>query len=167
MADSLREQLIKAGFKPSAKAAPKKPRNRGGKAKGRRGGKRAANDPNISLEQAYAIREKQEQRADLERKRAKMREDAKRKAQNDKLQALLGDRACNDPEAEIPRHFRDGDRITRIYVTESQRDALAEGRLGIVKLRRRYLLVDAEIVAEAARIKADAVVDLSEEPEAD
>jgi len=167
MADSLRDQLIKAGFKPSARPAPKKPKHRDGKGRDKRGGKRAANDPNISLEKAYAIRDREEQRADQERKRAKMREDARRKAQNDQLQALLGDCARNDPDADLPRHFRDGDRITRLYVTEAQRDAIAEGRLGIVKLRRRYLLVDADIASEAARIKPDAVVDLSDEPDAD
>lgn len=166
MSDSLRDQLIKAGLKPAAKpkSGKKKQRRRGGAKPGKGNG---ASDQSISLARAYALREKEEKRREAERKRAKQREDELRRRQNEQLDAFLKDKALNDPDAEIPRHFQDGDRITRIYVTEAQRDALAKRRLGIIKLRRRYLLVDTDTLAEARHIKPDCVVDLGNEADAD
>lgn len=163
MTDSLKDQLIKAGFKPDSKPQSKpKPRS-GSRKRGRRPGNGGGSAEEISLAAAYAAKEKTEQREEATRKAEKMRLDAERKRQNDRLQALLEGKTRNDPEAEIPRHFRDGDRITRIYVTPEQQEGLAEGALGIVKLRRRYWLVRDEVAREAAKIKPDAVMDLSDE----
>lgn len=161
MTDSLKDQLIKAGFKASPKPKPKsRPRPKARK-RGRKAAKEGGGE--ISLAAAYAAKEKTERGEEARRKAEKMRLDAERKRQNDALQALLDGKARNDPEAEIPRHFRDGDRITRIYVTPEQQQGLADGRLGIVKLRRRYWLVDDAVAREAAGIKPDAVMDLSGE----
>lgn len=168
MTDSLRDQLLKAGFKPAQKARPE----RKGPPKGRKRGKKATGKPrkrdgggDISLAAAYAAKARDERKAEDVRKAEKMRLDAERKRQNDELQALLDGRTLNVPEADIPRHFQDGERITRIYVTGEQQEALAEGRLGIIKLRRRYLLAERDIVDKAATIKPDAVIDLSGETE--
>lgn len=163
MTDSLKDQLIKAGFRPAPKPKPKakarpKPRKR---ARASRQGGPGGSE--ISLAAAYAAKEKTEQREEARRKAEKMRLDAERKRQNDELQALLKGKTHNDPEAEIPRHFRDGDRITRIYVTPEQQEGLARGSLGIVKLRRRYWLVAEQVARQAGRIKPDAVIDLSTE----
>lgn len=167
MTDSLKDQLIKAGFKappkpkPKPKSAPRK--GPGARRRSRRSGKEADAHGEISLAAAYAAKQKTEQNDEAKRKSEKMRLDAERKRQNDQLQALLEGKARNDPEAEIPRHFQDGDRITRIYVTPDQQAGLARGALGIVKLRRRYWLVDDEVARQAAKIKPDAVMDLSSE----
>lgn len=167
MSNSLRDQLLKAGFRPTPKSKPPAP---GGKrANKRRKAKPPPQSPSgeISLSRAYAERDRQEQRLEAQRKREKQREDAIRRRQNEELEALLKDRTLNDPEAEIPRHFQDGGRITRIYVTEAQREELAQRTLGIVKLRRRYLLVTADTLAEAVGIKPDCAVNLANETESD
>lgn len=161
MSNSLREQLIKAGLRPAKKKKPARKRGTG------RAGKRGDGSREMSLASAYAAREREERRREAQRKRDKQREDAIRQRQNRELEALLEGRTLNDPDAEIPRHFRDGERITRIYVTGAQRDLLAENRLGIVKLRRRYFLVDPETLEAATRVKPDCVVDLSGEAEPD
>lgn len=163
MGDSLKDQLIKAGLKPGPRPASRDKKVRRKPKPAKRAASRPADGGGISLARAYEAREKEEQRRELERKRAKQREDALRREQNAKLDELLQGRALNDPEAEIVRHFQDRDRITRLYVTERQRDALANGELGIVKLRRRYLLVDADTLAEAVRVKPDCAVDLGRE----
>ncbi len=165
MTDSLKDQLLKAGFKPSPKPKPKNPQksSRPRTRKRMRGPGKTDAGGEISLAAAYAAKEKTEQREDAARKAEKMRLDAERKRQNDQLQALLDGKARNDPEAEIARHFRDGDRITRIYVTPEQQKGLATGELGIVKLRRRYWLVEDRVAKQAAQIKPDAVMDLSGE----
>lgn len=164
MTDSLRDQLIKAGFKPAPKPKPKTGR-KASAGKAGRGGKqpRRGRGSDISLAAAYAAKEKASRKDQELRKAEKMRLDAERKRQNDQLQVLLDGKALNTSDADIPRHFQDGGRITRIYVTEEQQQGLAEGRLGIVKLRRRYWLVDQRIVEQAAGIKPDAVIDLSSE----
>lgn len=161
MTDSLKDQLMKAGFKPASKPKPK-PRPKARK-RARHPGKGPRTQEEISLAAAYAAKEKTDQRENAARKAEKMRIDAQRKRQNDELQALLEGKTRNNPDAEIPRHFRDGDRITRIYVTPEQQAGLARGDLGIVKLRRRYWLVNASVARQAAKIKPDAVMDLSSE----
>lgn len=166
MTDSLRDQLIKAGFKPAPKPKPDhkgQPRKRkSGRGPGRR---RRDGGDDISLAAAYAAKQKAERRDEELDKAEKARRDAERKRQNDELQVLLDGKALNDAQADIPRHFQDGERITRLYVTADQQQGLADGRLGIVKLRRRYWLVEAEIARRAATIKPDAVIDLSAEIE--
>lgn len=169
MTESLRDQLIKAGFKPKPKPKtgqkpPGRARKRKAKGAGGKGTGRGKGDgQGISLAAAYAAKEKSEQRDQELRKAEKMRLDAERRRQNDKLRELLDGKALNDPNAEIARHFQDGERITRIYVTPEQQQGLADGNLGIVKLRRRYWLVGSDIARQASAIKPDAVIDLSNE----
>lgn len=81
------------------------------------------------------------------------------------LSALLVDKALNVAEAEIARHFEYGGKIKRIYVTADQLKALNAGQLGVVQDKGRYLLVSAEVIAEAERIFAPAVA-LKVDPDA-
>lgn len=155
MGESLKEQLLRAGFeqqkptRPTRQLRPKAAKQRPA--------------AEIDLAKAYALRHKQEKDQARARKEAEARENALRKRQNQALDALLKDKALNEEGADIPRHFMDGERITRIYVTTEQRCGLAQGTLAIVKLRRRYLLVDGALAGQARQIKADALVDLSQE----
>lgn len=154
MGESLRDQLLKAGLKEQLHQRKRKKRRPGsaGKRKG---------EP--SLAKAWAARERTERQEQTRHKQAKLEDQARRKRQNDAVKAVVEKRTLNDPEADIARHFRDGGRITRLYVTAEQQRGLAEGRLGIVKLRGRYLLADADTIEQVRGIKPDAVIDLSSE----
>lgn len=156
MSESLRDQLLKAGLKQRSGAACKPTPRRQKPLKTR----------DIDLARAYAARHKAETKEKLEQRQTKARRNAERKKQNDALTTLLKDSALNDPQAEIARHFMDGNRITRIYVTELQRRQLAGGHIGIVKLRGRYLLIDANKFGRIRKIKSDALIDLSGETDA-
>ena len=60
-------------------------------------------------------------------------------------------------DADIARHFPYGGKIKRVYVTEPQLRAVNAGELGVVQLDGRYLLVAAEVLAQAEAIFAPSV----------
>lgn len=182
MTDSLRDQLLNLGFKPAP--APKKPerpaqgrpaakgdarasRPHGGhgKPQGRgpqkpqggapRGKPRSQED--IDLAKAYAIRAQREKDERIAAEAARQEEARKRREARVKLAEFLKDKALNDKDADIARHFPYGGKIKRIYVTAEQLRALNAGELGVVQLDGRYVLVAAAILAEAEAIFPQAV----------
>ena len=182
MTDSLRDQLLNLGFKPAP--APKKPerpaqgrpaakgdgrpsRPHGGQGKppGRgpqkphggapRGKPRSQED--IDLAKAYAIRAQREKDERIAAEAARQEEARKRREARVKLAEFLKDKALNEKDADIARHFPYGGKIKRIYVTAEQLRALNAGELGVVQLDGRYVLVTAAILAEAEAIFPQAV----------
>lgn len=180
MSDSLRDQLLKAGFKPAAKAEAK-PRPPGTPA-ATRGKAPAAGKPtsgdkrgkpgrgDIDLAKAWALRSKDEREArEREQREAEARAREKRERKL-KLGALLGGQGQNAADADIPRHFPHHNKIRRIYVTAEQLPRLNGGELAVVQLAGRYLLVSREQALAAQAIDADSLVLLCDphaEPEDD
>jgi uncharacterized protein YaiL (DUF2058 family) len=172
MSESLRDQLLKAGFAPRPQpkpgGKPQEQRGRGGPAKSGRparadaAGKPAAGAPprkdgEIDLAKAYALRARQEREAaERERREAEQRA-RERKERRQKLAALLDGKALNDAGAEIPRHFPYGNRIRRIYVTAEQLPRLNGGELAIVQQSGRYVLVTRDTALAAQAIDPDAL----------
>lgn len=178
MSDSLRDQLLKAGFAPPPKVDPRpKPQQQQragqgqphgkpqGKPQGRPQGKPAGNAPTrqgargeIDLAKAYALRNKTE-REEKERDQREAEQRAKeRKERRQKLAALLDGKALNDAAAEIPRHFPHANKIRRIYVTAEQLPRLNGGELAVVQIAGRYLLVTRETGEAARSIDPEALV---------
>lgn len=120
-------------------------------------GKPARTREEIDLAKAYAIRAQREKDERIEAERLKQEEARKRREAKAKLEVLLKDRALNDPEAEIARHFPYGGKIKRIYVNEAQLKALNAGELGVVQQNGRYLLVTTAVLAEAEAMFAPSV----------
>lgn len=128
----------------------------------------------IDLAKAYAIRAQKEKEERIEAERLKQEEARQRREAKAKLEALLKDKALNDPDAEIARHFPYGGKIKRIYVNETQLKALNAGELGVVQQNGRYLLVTAETLAQAEAafapsiaLKVDPDAPAEEDPYAD
>ena len=173
MTDSLRDQLLGLGFKPSAKPAADKPRpgaKRPVRGTDRKPGKRPAQRParsqeDIDLAKAYAIRAQREKDERIEAERRKQEEARLRREARTKLEAFLQDKVLNVADAEIARHFPYGGKIKRIYVTAEQFKALNAGELGVVQQNGRYLLVTAPVLAEAEAIFPQAVA-LKVDPDA-
>lgn len=190
MSDSLRDQLLGLGFKPSAKPErpqEKKPasahgrppqgkpdaRRQGAAARGpqQRAGHRAGPKPvqrgreEMDLAKAYAIRAQREKDERIAAEAAKQEEARKRREARAKLAELVKDKALNIADADIARHFPYGGKIKRIYVTADQLKALNAGELGVLQLDGRYLLVPADLVAQAAEIFPPAVA-LKVDPDA-
>lgn len=186
MSNSLRDQLLGLGFKastPERKPKPGKPAgNRGGQGKpgrgkpgahagkgqGRAHGKqegRPRRQEEIDLAKAYALRAQQEKQERIAAEQARQEEARRRREAKAKLAEFLKDKALNDAEAEIARHFPYGGKIKRIYVTAEQLRALNAGELGVVQLDGRYLLVTAAHLAEAEAIFPQAIA-LKVDPDA-
>jgi uncharacterized protein YaiL (DUF2058 family) len=176
MSDTLRDQLLGLGFKPAPMpdrkpargdtgkpGRPRDERARQGKRApdARPGGKphrgRPAPQGDIDLAKAYAIRAQREKDERIEAERRKQEEARQRREAKAKLAALLKDKALNDPDADLVRHFEYGGKIKRIHVNATQLAALNAGELGVVQLDGRYLLVDAAVLAEAGQVFAPAV----------
>src|SRR3546814_18012750 len=154
MSDTLRDQLLGLGFKQAPK--PAKPPRDGkqkpgaqsrppahGKAKKphpRNTGKRE----DIDLAKAYAIRAQREKDERIAAERLKQEQARQRREAKAKLAALLKDKALNDANADLVRHFDYGGTIKRIHVNAGQLKALNAGELGVVQLDGRYLLVAAD-----------------------
>ncbi|MGH8091011.1 MAG: DUF2058 domain-containing protein [Rudaea sp.] len=159
MSESLRDQLLKAGFvkksvekpKPTAAGKPKThvrarlpPTKR--------------NEAEIDLARAYA------QRANVERsEREQAQREAERiarekKERKQKLNALLAGQSLNAADADVPRHFPHGNKIRRIYCTKEQLEKLNRGELAVAQLAGRYLLVTREIAMQARAIQPESLV---------
>lgn len=179
MSDSLRDQLLGLGFKPApkperkpdarkpgprppGKGAPPPRTGQGGKprpsqAQGQAQARKPRSQEDIDLAKAYAIRAQREKDERIEAERVKQEEARLRREAKAKLEAFLKDKALNDAEADIARHFPYGGKIKRIYVNADQLKALNAGDLGVVQQNGRYVLVTSAVLAEAEAIFAPAV----------
>ena len=167
MSESLRDQLLKAGFAaPRPEPAPRREKNRPGPRKpGNPPSRQAKPGPpaqrdaaEIDLARAWALRDRSE-RAQREREQREAEARAKEKRERrQKLTALLGGAALNEPEADRVRHFPHGGKIRRVYVTAGQLPRLNQGELGLVQLAGRYLLVTREHALAAQAIDPEALV---------
>ncbi len=111
----------------------------------------------IDLAKAYAIRAQREKEERIEAERVKQEEARVRREAKAKFAELVKDKGLNDPAADIARHFAYGSKIKRIYVNEAQLKQLNAGELGVVQLDGRYMLVAAELLAQAEAIFPQAV----------
>ncbi|HMM57719.1 MAG TPA: DUF2058 family protein [Rudaea sp.] len=153
MSESLRDQLLKAGFaakpKESPKPAAKKPPH---------AAKPKPATQDVDLARAYAQRANVERNEREQAQREAERVARERKERKQKLATLLAGKALNATDADTPRHFPHGNKIRRIYVTKDQLAALNRGELAVVQLAGRYLLVTRDTALQAQSIQSDALV---------
>lgn len=132
--------------------------NRAGQGQPRdQGPRRPRSAEEMDLAKAYAIRAQREKEERIENERLKQEEARVRREAKARLDELLKGKALNDEAAEIARHFPYGGKIKRIYVTAEQLKALNAGQLGVVQQAGRYLLVAADVLAEAEAVFAPSV----------
>ena len=151
MSESLRDQLLKAGFKPSPSAKSKqhvrhKPESRK---------PREPVEPDLA--KAFALRA-QADRSEREAAEREAREKAAaKKERKRKLQALLAGKALNREDAEQVRNFEFAGKIRRVYVTPDQLRQINAGELGVVMHGGRALLVPRDIALQAQTTAPEAV----------
>ena len=161
MSDSMKEQLVKLGLvKPG-----RKPRGSGGsnqQAK-KHGGARGkpVGSAELSLDQAYRLRKKEEKETAESMGQKKRADDLLRKQVNSKIQAIVDQHALNDKSAAIKRSFLYKGRIRSVLVTAQQIKWLNKDRLGVVFLRGSYFLLEPAIVEQVRAISTDHVPDLA------
>lgn len=183
MSNSLKDQLLGLGFsapRPEPRPQKPKPHAAGRPAQPRHAPPRDARKDaprkdharkpprtreDIDLAKAYAIRAQREKDERIEAERLKQEEARKRREAKAALATFLAGKGLNAADAEHARHFEYGGKIKRIHVTPDQLKALNAGALGVVQLDGRYLLVDADTLAQAEAIFAPAVA-LKVDPDA-
>ncbi|KQZ57689.1 MULTISPECIES: DUF2058 family protein [unclassified Lysobacter] len=140
-----------AGAKPAAhkSAQPAQP--------GQPGQGRPRSREDIDLAKAYAIRAQREKDERIAAEQAKQEEARLRREARAKLAELVKDQTLNVADADIARHFPYGGKIKRIYVTSDQLKALNAGELGVLQMDGRYLLVSAQMLAQAEALFPPAV----------
>lgn len=152
MSESLRDQLLKAGFKASPQNRPHKQTQPRPEVRRPRG---PAAEPDLA--EAFALRA-QADRAEREATEREAREKAQaRKERKRKLQALLEGKGLNVADAEHPRNFEFAGKIRRVYVTADQLHKLNRGELGVVVHGGRALLVLRDVALQVQGIAPDAV----------
>ncbi len=160
--DARKPDARKPGPRPPGKGGPPPRAGHGGKprppqSQGQGQGRKPRSQEDIDLAKAYAIRAQREKDERIEAERVKQEEARLRREAKAKLEDFLKDKALNDAEADIARHFPYGGKIKRIYVNADQLKALNAGDLGVVQQNGRYLLVTSAALAEAETIFAPAV----------
>ena len=163
MGDSLQDQLLALGLaknKPSKSKKKRSPKPRGRPPQARKP------TGEMTLDKAWALREKEERLSAEQRRARKIEEDRKRREINKAVKAVVQPHRLNKADAEVARNFLYRERIRKVYVTPEQNKALATGELGLVYLSGGYHLLPAEHVEAVRNISADHVVDLGgDEPE--
>ncbi len=118
---------------------------------------RPAGGSEFDLGKAYALRAQTEKDERIAAEKAKQEEARLRREARAKLTVLLEGKALNDANAEHARHFEYGGKIKRVHVTPEQLAASNRGELGVLQSDGRYLLVSAEVLAEAEAIFPPAI----------
>ncbi len=146
MSNSLKDQLLALGLaSKKAESRPKIQRN---------------TRPEISLDQAYRIRskdERQHKQAIVTRKREQERQ---RRQINQKIQLLIKECGTRDAAADCKRNFLYKGRIRSVLATREQISEINNGSLGVVYLSGNYHLMPADKIEEIRQFAPDHVPDL-------
>ena len=81
-----------------------------------------------------------------------------KRQQEAQIRQLIESNRLSTEEGEISYSFVSDNKVTRIYVTEAQRNKLSKGSLAIVTLDRRHVLVPATIADKIQCTDASRVV---------
>jgi uncharacterized protein YaiL (DUF2058 family) len=151
MSESLRDQLLKAGFK----ASPQAKTNKRARHKPEPRKLRDAGEPDLA--EAFAMRAKAD-RVEREAAEREAREKAAaRKERKRKMQELMDGKAVNKADADRPRNFEFAGKIRRVYATTEQLRQLNTGELGVVMHAGRAVIVDRDTALAAQAIAREAV----------
>jgi uncharacterized protein len=157
MANSLHEQLLKAGLTDEKKVnKAKKAKQR--KEREQRHGKKLPENEAARLARQAQAREAERNR-ELNRKR---HEEAERKAITAQIRQLIEMNQLPREEGDIAYNFSDGGKIQRIHVTEKQHAQLSRDQLAIVKLDGRYEIVPLGVAEKISLRDASFVVERGE-----
>ncbi len=154
MSESLRDQLLKAGFKPVAPPRPRphqRPHPRPDLCQPRG----PAAEPDLA--QAFALRARAERAERETAEREARAQAAAKKERKRKLQELLAGQALNRADAEVARNFEFAGKIRRAYVSPEQLGKLNRGELGIVMQGGRALLVAREVALAAQAVAPESL----------
>ena len=165
---SLQEQLLKAGLvdKNKLKQANKEKQKRANQKRKTAGKSVAKTDP----KQAAAEKRHAERVARDRALNEKRRQAAEEKAVAAQVRQLIDSNKVDRSKGEIPYSFVYRKKVKKMYIGETEKKALAEGRLAIVTLviqneGRRFELVPMEVARKIAERDPETVIDLPDASE--
>lgn len=106
------------------------------------------NSEQFDLATAFALRQKEEQRAREQVERVKKEQARLRKVAKEQVGELLKEQALNVSDAEIVRHFPYAGKIKRVYVTAQQLKSINAGELAVVQHMGKFCIVSTEIALQ-------------------
>lgn len=142
MADSLRDQLIAAGFEAPKKPA-KKPKHNSGNSKDRKQGARNKKAPNKKHSKDPASQQKTASASDEALERKKLKAQIKELIDSNKLENWKG---------EVAYRYTVEKRIRELFVTEAVQKQLTNREAAITRLNGDTYLVPIAIAAEIIKI---------------
>ncbi|MBC8549546.1 MAG: DUF2058 domain-containing protein [Candidatus Brocadiales bacterium] len=155
---SLQEQLLKSGLVSAAKAKSVKSDKRKQTQQQRKNNVEVVDEAkNLALK---AQAEKIER--DRELNQFRQQQDEKKQLVAQIKQIIELNRLPRDAEG-MAYNFTDDNKVKRLYVSESMRDQIAEGRLAIVKLGQLYEVVSAEVAIKIQMRDAGSVMVFNEQ----
>ncbi len=158
MANSLQDQLLKAGLVDEQRLKQARSSKR---KQGKQTGKRGRQADNEARQAAMRARAEKAER-DRELNRRRQEEATLRAAENEMRQLIHTHRVIRDG-ADLAFNFTDGNLLKRIYVNREQQAKLVSGQLAIVRQDEFYELIPAEI-AERVRARDPSLVLLHNQP---
>ncbi|MFC1701170.1 DUF2058 family protein [Pseudomonadota bacterium] len=158
MSNSLKDQLLALGLAPK-KSKPEPKKRHIAQAKTVRPQKRGGDE--ISLDQAYSIRNREERQQKERAIELKREQERQRRETNQKIKGLIKQSAIRDPAAENKRNFLYKGRIRSVLATPDQINEINAGSMGIVYLSGSYHLMPAEVIEEIRQFAPDHIPDLS------
>ncbi len=148
MANSLQDQLLKAGL--VSEAQVNRSNKQEHKSRKRGSGKRTGSEA-----RAEARRRAQE-KADKDRAlNDGLEAERREKALRLQVRELILSSSQNDDKADTPYNVVKNGRIRRIYVTAQQREGLAAGRLAVSSARGRHHVISAEVCERVRALLPD------------
>lgn len=156
MSNSLKDQLLALGL------APKKSQPEPGKDRKvrNRPAKTDKQGEEISLDQAYRIRVREERRQQERAVELKRQQERQRRQTNEKISALVKAHSVRDPNAENKRNFMYKGRIRSVLATPGQITDINSGKLGVVYLSGNYHLLPIDRIEEIREFAPDHIPDL-------
>jgi uncharacterized protein YaiL (DUF2058 family) len=168
MSDSLQDQLLALGLaRDSRKKKHQVSSRKPGKPRPNPGGEGGKKPGEVSLQKAYALKKRDEQKQADHARSKKRAEDTQRRFLNNKIRTIVVPNRLNRDDAEIARNFMFRGRIRKVHVTPEQLKALNAGELGIAYLSGGYHLLANEHVEAVRRLSTEHVAELNTETEDD
>ncbi len=152
MANSLQDQLLKAGLVSEQQLKQAQTKKRKQK---RAGGGRSAESAQRSAEAEQAAAEKRRRDQELNRRRE---EERQRKAELVALWQLVHDTRVSREGGDVAYNFADGAALKRLYVSAAQQQALVAGELAIVRHQDFYELVPAGVAERVQQVDSATLV---------
>ena len=162
MANSLQDQLLKAGVINKQKASKVNAEKRK-KAKQSRQTKTSDVDENkLAVQQTHAAKAEKDRQLNQQRQ-----QQLEQKAINAQIRQLIISNRQPQADSETAYNFSDNNIVKKIYISETLRAQIGNGQLAIVKLDGRYEVVPAIVARKISERSQDHVVVLNDSTNTD